>query len=186
MAQKKKFKTIAGWLRHTERELESLIYENGKQRVNSDAFWRIRLNGLIAQSDVTGKIGDKENHRDGVKRLIKVEKIDTRKKFLESIEAWFKNYTTVVATSSRVTSVNVISTRTPNGKRIESIYRGYSVLTEGGKYSSAARVNRRADHSPRKMKPWHSSAKPSNATPLNQHKPSSTNRSRRNETAWLF
>jgi hypothetical protein len=91
MAKKKKFKTVEGWLRNQERELDKLIHGHGKSRIKEDVYWRGHLNNLLAQFEVIGRIGDQEKPTDGIKRLLKIEKDEARKKRLGQVDRWFTN-----------------------------------------------------------------------------------------------
>lgn len=113
MKRRKKFKTIAGYLRSMEQDLwhrQGMAELNGKPGIADDDGHRFIVNNLLSQIERAGSIGPAETPRDGVKRLratainpAEIEALDACAKWLDKpgVKVAF------VGTRSEVTSVSV-------------------------------------------------------------------------------
>ena len=72
MKKRKKFKTIAGYLRSMEQDLwhqQAIAERSGKVGISDDDGRRQIINNLLSQIEGAGSIDQAESPRDGVKRL---------------------------------------------------------------------------------------------------------------------
>jgi hypothetical protein len=106
---RKKFKTVAGYLRSGGDQLLSRHLPEDKERCIAvvRAGQRDILNNLFPQIGIADRISDAELPREGIERLLRLGGNEQQVAALETCRRWLKNF--IIPLSSTVTVTRVAS-----------------------------------------------------------------------------
>ena len=123
MKKRKKFKTIAGYLRSMEQDLwhrQAMAERDGKPSISEADGHRRIINNLLPQIGVADSIGQAESPRDGIRRLRATATGDVQIKALDACAKWLDQ------PGMKLTFLGATSTAVASGM----IYRGKDYTQE--------------------------------------------------------